>query len=367
MDIYSSTHFIFVHCTDVPSCKNLIILSCTKLFLTFFADCNFLGNQFDVDCPIPITYKCQIDPNYCANSTEVYTTSTTTSSETSFQETSFEVSPSTFGLQSPDQNSMMLVTMIIAPIVVVLLLILVIATIIFWKMRSRNKSKRDSLRQNGIEMNTLIPPSNDSTSSYGTVPALNQQRDEQNSKQPTLYRAVPTLSNSKSEKVRDKNWLINYEDIIDLSLLGEGAYGAVYYGIYRHQEVAVKMLRNQNFSDKQLEEFQFEANLLRSLPNHTNVVTFYGICETPFCIVTGRNIKMYGLLKMGKWEQFIHQKQKYLFTFSSEYLPNGSVLQYMETQPLTMDYVVQFARDTAAGMVHLVTHLFIENKISGFF
>ena len=49
--------------------------------------------------------------------------------------------------------------------------------------------------------------------------------------------------------------------------------------------VAIKQI--QNVTEGNLQEFVQEAELMKSIRPHTNVVQFLGICEDPFLIVTG--------------------------------------------------------------------------------
>jgi len=67
-----------------------------------------------------------------------------------------------------------------------------------------------------------------------------------------------------------------YEDC----LLGSGAFGNVYYGCCRSQEVAVKVLINQDLSEEDLDTFRKEITLMRSI-NHPNIVLYMGACTIP--------------------------------------------------------------------------------------
>jgi serine/threonine protein kinase len=72
-----------------------------------------------------------------------------------------------------------------------------------------------------------------------------------------------------------------------LEKVGEGAFGTVHRAIYRHQEVAVKQLKNQidqkegKLLDKsnshllQLENFETEISMLSGLQLHANVAGEY--------------------------------------------------------------------------------------------
>ena len=53
----------------------------------------------------------------------------------------------------------------------------------------------------------------------------------------------------KSAKRADAKWLIPVEEISDLHWLGQGAQGAVFWGIYRNEEVAVKKVAHRKDTD----------------------------------------------------------------------------------------------------------------------
>eukprot|EP01119_Soliformovum_irregulare_P014085 TRINITY_DN3814_c0_g1_i5.p1 TRINITY_DN3814_c0_g1~~TRINITY_DN3814_c0_g1_i5.p1 ORF type:complete len:444 (-),score=96.22 TRINITY_DN3814_c0_g1_i5:82-1413(-) len=83
------------------------------------------------------------------------------------------------------------------------------------------------------------------------------------------------------------HWEINFEELTLTQELGRGAFGIVYRGKWRYQDVAVKLLLNQNMTDKELEEFRAESQLMMNLRPHRNVVPLLGICTTQrLCIIT---------------------------------------------------------------------------------
>ena len=69
--------------------------------------------------------------------------------------------------------------------------------------------------------------------------------------------------------------------------IGLGSFGEVYRGFYRGTEVAVKRLKETKLSDRLLQEFICETQILCEL-RHPNVVLFMGACTEPpnACIVT---------------------------------------------------------------------------------
>lgn len=109
---------------------------------------------------------------------------------------------------------------------------------------------------------------------------------------------------------------LEYSELSQGECLGTGGFGAVYRGLFKGREVAIKKLFCEdggNISPLQLEELSKEVAALRSL-SHPRLVAFIGACLQPpnLCIVT-------------------------------EYMPNGS-LHYHLHKAKTMLQVVQQAK-----------------------
>lgn len=75
-------------------------------------------------------------------------------------------------------------------------------------------------------------------------------------------------------------------DLIDM--IGVGAFGKVYRGIWKEDEVAVKVARTENYDDysKTLQSVKDEAKYF-SILRHRNVVGLFGVCLEPpnLCLV----------------------------------------------------------------------------------
>ena len=87
------------------------------------------------------------------------------------------------------------------------------------------------------------------------------------------------------------------------------AFGVVYKGRYKGQIVAIKEINGNIINEKEIECFLQEAELMRTLPKHPNIVNFIGICAQPFCLVTEFMEKgdlSHYLIK----NQIINEKQK---------------------------------------------------------
>ncbi|TYZ57948.1 hypothetical protein PybrP1_003576 [[Pythium] brassicae (nom. inval.)] len=72
-------------------------------------------------------------------------------------------------------------------------------------------------------------------------------------------------------------------DLKDLALervIGEGAFGKVYKGTWRHKPVAVKVLLHQDLRPDVVREFETEVQIM-SVLNHPNICMLLGACLEP--------------------------------------------------------------------------------------
>jgi len=75
-------------------------------------------------------------------------------------------------------------------------------------------------------------------------------------------------------------WTIQYDDLEFGEALGEGAFGAVYRGMYLGAEVAIKRLFQDDDSPDAELFIQREINVLQGM-RHPNIVQFIGIAQHP--------------------------------------------------------------------------------------
>ncbi|KAL6073276.1 fibroblast growth factor receptor 3-like [Balamuthia mandrillaris] len=205
---------------------------------------------------------------------------------------------------------------VIAPVVVVgvLLVVLVVGIIVaVLLVRSRRARKNMATREMDME---------EGQTHYYQASALGMK-----DKAETKRRKSTKKNNDKGMQ----NWFINRKELEFIEEIGQGAFGVVWKGAWRQTEVAIKKLHTMD--DEQLDSFQHEAQLMRNLRPHPNVVQLMGLVEEdgmPECIVT-------------------------------EFLANGDLLSYLRKQDtLPPKNLISMAFDVAAGMAHLhaegITH-----------
>eukprot|EP01099_Mayorella_cantabrigiensis_P002957 TRINITY_DN232_c0_g5_i1.p1 TRINITY_DN232_c0_g5~~TRINITY_DN232_c0_g5_i1.p1 ORF type:complete len:763 (-),score=190.75 TRINITY_DN232_c0_g5_i1:1326-3614(-) len=72
--------------------------------------------------------------------------------------------------------------------------------------------------------------------------------------------------------------VIKCEQLKLVSLLGEGAFGQVFKGVWRgNTSVAIKVIKEVTLTKQEIEDFTKEAALFHKLPPHPNIVQFLGI------------------------------------------------------------------------------------------
>mmetsp|Transcript_13421 Transcript_13421/g.26753 ORF Transcript_13421/g.26753 Transcript_13421/m.26753 type:complete len:588 (+) Transcript_13421:217-1980(+) len=137
------------------------------------------------------------------------------------------------------------------------------------------------------------------------------------------------LQDNESSEV--DSWEICMGELDFGKRVGIGAYGEVFQGLYKHTDVAIKVLLEQDLPDKIIQNFKKEVFILKKL-RHPNIVQFMGACTQPssLCIV-------------------------------SEYMTKGSLFKILhsnnekERVNLTLGQKLKMACDVAVGMHYLHT------------
>ncbi len=59
--------------------------------------------------------------------------------------------------------------------------------------------------------------------------------------------------------------------------VGSGAFGIVFKGYFNKEVVAIKQLSSTAINEKNLEDFRKEANLMKKIKHHENIVQLIGV------------------------------------------------------------------------------------------
>jgi len=121
-----------------------------------------------------------------------------------------------------------------------------------------------------------------------------------------------------------KKSVLDFKQLHNMQQIGSGAFGIVYRATWRDLLVAVKQVRAEHISNKQLQEFLGEVAILQTLRAHPNVVMFIGVTfpPQPLSLVT-------------------------------EFCEGGSLYDYLRKNDVDWDRKVKFIQGIALGMLHL--------------
>ncbi|PRP86395.1 CLL6 clavata1-like receptor S/T protein kinase protein, partial [Planoprotostelium fungivorum] len=135
-----------------------------------------------------------------------------------------------------------------------------------------------------------------------------------------------------------KKSMIDYEDLKSLEPIGSGAFGIVYKGKWRETQVAVKQMRAEHVTQKQLEDFLHEVSvterrresdreqvsILQGLKAHPNIVTFIGLTLPPQPV-----------------------------SLVTEYCSGGSLYSHLRRVNCSIEEKYKFLNEISLGMLHL--------------
>jgi len=123
-------------------------------------------------------------------------------------------------------------------------------------------------------------------------------------------------------------------DLANAEVLGKGAFGTVYKALYQGNFVAVKDLKAEAVSQAEIKGFVAEADLMRKLPPHPNVVKFIGLIAQPFCIIT-------------------------------EYMAGGDLITHLEkNKNILISMRTNWMKMISAGMNHLVSQGIVHRDLA---
>jgi tRNA A-37 threonylcarbamoyl transferase component Bud32 len=152
-----------------------------------------------------------------------------------------------------------------------------------------------------------------------------QAKEEVESKNPSPM--------GSAEDTKLSLWRVDFNDIKLEKELGRGAFGMVYKGRWRNQQVAVKKFLDQ-LTEKQREDFVSECELIANIRPHEHVIQLLGICTEPYAIVV-------------------------------KYYEEGSLFDYLESgKPISPSEVIELLKGIAAGMAHLHSEKMVHRDLA---
>jgi len=187
-------------------------------------------------------------------------------------------------------------------------LVLLLAALLIVQRRRNKKLQRESMK------GSLAP----------TPPTAHEEEAYM-----SLIAPIPMEPVGSHESQRDTfegKHIIRFSDLTVKRLLGSGAFGEVFLGEYKKTEVAIKKLSSRPngtvVTQAEIRDFLAEAQTMKELPPHPNVVLFRGVCIEPLCIVT-------------------------------DYCNGGTLLSYMQKKTATIEMKLTWIHEIAKGMLHL--------------
>lgn len=232
--------------------------------------------------------------------------------------------PETKTKQSSDSNMATVMVAIIIP-TVFLFGFIILALFIYFKRKQRKEI--DPLER-GIQLSQRSSWMADSFiqgSSGGTI----------YDQLPSARASTANARVSTTIKTHVKNSIEYSELQIDRNnAIGRGGFGVVYRGKWRAIDVAVKEIKKEMISKDELVSFIEEAEIMKQMTPHPNVVLFLGIVDDPFCIVT-------------------------------EYMENGDLKSYLRSSAvISYSTKLIIIKNIAAGMLHLTAEGIVHRDLA---
>jgi tRNA A-37 threonylcarbamoyl transferase component Bud32 len=172
---------------------------------------------------------------------------------------------------SPDDNSGLVIALVVVAVVVCLLLVLVLLFV----ARRRKYQRAASVQEysSSVENAYLSLEHNSGDSSEVSAYAKFSPSVPASASGAGPYMSIDSVKDAGLAEA------VSLDDPADLTRgkeLGRGEYGVVYKGRYRGRDVAIKHMAGQ-YGEEQLSEFLAEADLMRKIKAHPNVVEFVGL------------------------------------------------------------------------------------------
>ncbi|CAM6100349.1 unnamed protein product [Calypogeia fissa] len=239
---------------------------------------------------------------------------------------------------SKKSNGLMAVAVVISAVVVLLVLIMTTACVYWWRR----------LKNDGVFARSIVEHSGASLSSGPQKPGghcgrvgffgswFNSHGAKSSGVNDNVKRSITLPREAMDVFDQEKPIIFIYEEVIEATdsfnpsrLLGQGSYGAVYYGILRQQNVAIKQMKTTKSR-----EFYAELKVLCKV-HHTNLVELLGYSAGDDSLFL-----IYEFAENGALSQHLHHTE-------------GTPEEY---PPLSWTARVQIALDTARGLEYIHDH-----------
>ena len=113
-----------------------------------------------------------------------------------------------------------------------------------------------------------------------------------------------------------------------------------------------------NVAPKELKAFEQEANLMKSLRPHANVVLVVAMFD---CLT----VQFQGMCISGNQTMIVTGTKSNEFSPPKEYLPGGDLWSFLKSpKPLNRALIFQFLKGTAAGMMHITEEGLVHKRLS---
>jgi tRNA A-37 threonylcarbamoyl transferase component Bud32 len=146
--------------------------------------------------------------------------------------------------------------------------------------RARFLSATSALRSLALRNGATALAVNDALGASGVAPnELDSNGSHRVSVSSTKSSSSTSSSSSSSSQLRVQ-FRIDWADLQVVEQIGEGAQSTVYYGHYRGQEVAIKVLRSLGADDELERDFWNECDIMRTLRT-VDTVYFFGATAAP--------------------------------------------------------------------------------------
>ncbi|KAM7172144.1 tyrosine-protein kinase Mer isoform 2-T2 [Macrochelys suwanniensis] len=146
------------------------------------------------------------------------------------------------------------------------------------------------------------------------------------------------VSEELQQKLQDV--VIDRESLALGKILGEGEFGSVMEGHLSQpsgtmQKVAVKTMKLENFSQREIEEFLSEAACMKDF-DHPNVIKLLGVCIEPSSRQIPKPMVVLPFMKYGDLHSFLLRSR---FETGPQHVPLQTLLKFMVDIALGMEYL----------------------------